>query len=377
MGYLEDKVKTLNDLLTNIKKEEKNLSDLYNKFSFVFQIGKEEIKTRLDKLESFGKSHSLKNGIPYLAEVYDEYFAIQEKIDLEYLTHKTRLARGSADEIRKKWAKNFRDAQKKAKTLEYILKYYENLFPYLKEIRNDIDDFKIDNEYSESYQEEDREDFATQFLAPEEYYKLSEEDKYQRALDRYLTKKLSLIEIGKMYERYIGYLYEKDGFIVEYKGIIEGVDDLGRDLICKKGNDIIIIQCKMWSQFKKIHEKHIFQFFGTVFEYRDMNALENNLDLFKSNVKGVFFTTTQLSERAKRFAKHFDITVKDNFIFDKTYPMIKCNINKGTNERIYHLPFDQQYDKTKIDPKQGEFYVKTIKEAMNLGFRRAKKWMGN
>jgi hypothetical protein len=377
MSYLDEKIIKLTDLLANLKKEESNLRDLYDRFGFLFQTSKSEIKERLEKLESFSKFNILKAGIPYLAEAYDEYFAIQEKIDLEYLTHKTRSAEGSADEIKKKWSKNFREASRKAKTLEYILKYYENLFPYLLDIRKDIDGDDAENEALENYKKEDREDFATHFLAPEEYYKLPEEERYQKALDRYLNKKLSLVEIGKMYERYVGYLYEKNGFTVEYKGIIDGIDDLGRDLVCKKGSDIIIIQCKMWSQFKTIHEKHIFQFFGTVFEYRDTNALKNNLDLFTSNVKGVFFTTTQLSERAKRFAKHFDITIKDNFKFDKTYPMIKCNINQNTGEKIYHLPFDQRYDKTKINPSQGELYVKTIQEAINLGFRRAKKWSGN
>ena len=40
-------------------------------------------------------------------------------------------------------------------------------------------------------------------------------------------------------------------------------------------------------------------------------------------------------------------------------------------EKIYHLPFDQQYDKTKLEKKYGEFYCKTVKEAEDSGFRRA------
>ncbi|MEY3495804.1 MAG: hypothetical protein RJA80_26 [Actinomycetota bacterium] len=31
----------------------------------------------------------------------------------------------------------------------------------------------------------------------------------------------------------------------------------------------------------------------------------------------------------------------------KQYPVIKCNI-ASNGEKIYHLPFDQQYDKTLI-----------------------------
>ena len=53
--------------------------------------------------------------------------------------------------------------------------------------------------------------------------------------------------------------------------------------------------------------------------------------------------------------------------------MIKCNINEKNNGKIYHLPFDQQYDNVKID-KEGEFFAMTVQEAEEAGFRRAKRW---
>jgi hypothetical protein len=56
--------------------------------------------------------------------------------------------------------------------------------------------------------------------------------------------------------------------------------------------------------------------------------------------------------------------------------MIKCNINQGTKEKIYHLPFDQQYDRTKILPELGEFYADTTAEAEEKGFRRAFRFSG-
>ena len=52
----------------------------------------------------------------------------------------------------------------------------------------------------------------------------------------------------------------------------------------------------------------------------------------------------------------------------------QCNIGKQ-GEKIYHLPFDQQYDKILID-KQGEFFAHTVKEAEEKGFRRAFRWSG-
>ena len=50
------------------------------------------------------------------------------------------------------------------------------------------------------------------------------------------------------------------------------------------------------------------------------------------------------------------------------FPRIKCNVNNG--EKIYHLPFDQQYWRTQIKNNQ-EFYAWTVEEAERKGFRRA------
>jgi hypothetical protein len=93
--------------------------------------------------------------------------------------------------------------------------------------------------------------------------------------------------------------------------------------------------------------------------------------LIPANVKAIFVTAASLSPVAQRAAKWLGIKFRENYLLDKTYPMIKCNINQATNERIYHLPFDLQYDRTKIVPALGEFYTRSVAEAENLGFRRA------
>ncbi len=58
------------------------------------------------------------------------------------------------------------------------------------------------------------------------------------------------------------------------------------------------------------------------------------------------------------------------------YPCIKCNISTGNGGRIYHLPFDQQYDATRVDPERGERYALTVVEAEKAGFRKAFRWFG-
>jgi len=108
------------------------------------------------------------------------------------------------------------------------------------------------------------------------------------------------------------------------------------------------------------------------------NSSEESLPLFEtftqlSEIKPVFVTSTNLSDRANEFAKLLKVEVRENVALGK-YPMIKCNISKRNGEKVYHLPFDQQYDRTIIEPQDGEFYAWTVEEAENSDFRRAFRW---
>ena len=78
---------------------------------------------------------------------------------------------------------------------------------------------------------------------------------------------------------------------------------------------------------------------------------------------------------AKEVAKALKINIKTEK-YSKNYPMIKCNVNPRTKEKIYHLTFDQQYDKIIIGNTPGEFYVKSVKQAVEKGFRRAFRYRG-
>ena len=142
---------------------------------------------------------------------------------------------------------------------------------------------------------------------------------------------------------------------------------MGRDLIASQANTKLVIQCKYWSSEKTIHEKHIFQLYGSVVLLR----LQDDT----SNIRGVFVTSTKLSIVAKNVAKLLDIEVYEEYPMSYNYPVIKCNINQSTGERIYHLPFDQQYDRCTIN-KSGEFYAMTVQDAESKGFRRAHRWDG-
>jgi len=305
-------------------------------------------------------------GFPWLAEAYADFFHLEDQQIAHRLKTKIRPARQAAEAVREAGRRR-RDAERKARLLEYLIKYYETLFPWLEDLKSEEVEDELIRVGTDSVNQEEDEGAAQHWLTPEEYRLLPNSEKYDLALERYWTRKKTKWVIGRDYERYIGYLYEKDGDTVQYQGIMEGFGDLGRDLIVKRQHATQIVQCKNWSRKKTIHEKHIFQLFGTLIAYR--------FDHPSEEVRATFVTSTLLSTRAKGFAKLLDVEVREGIPLVR-YPCVKCNISKHTGEKIYHLPFDQQYDRTIIEADIEEYYVGTVKEAESLGFRRAFRHRG-
>ena len=203
-------------------------------------------------------------------------------------------------------------------------------------------------------------------------------DEFQKALDEFKKRNFSNLEIGRLYERYIGYLHEKENWQVAYTGVLGGYEDLGRDLVCIKDNHHKIIQAKCWSQRREVRENHIYQLNSTVIHYRIQmrealyleHGRQNGRKMMKDlDITGHLYTTTSLSEMADKVAKHL-VMEYVNEPLNKTYPMIKCNINQRTKDKRYHLPFDPQYDSIIIGNVEEECYVNTIAEAEARGFRR-------
>ena len=297
---------------------------------------------------------------PWLAERYADYFETIDKQVEEYLIHKKNPA-VKASEVVSHIKKEKKELLKQNKLLQYQLSFLMAEFPMLEDAIQ-LDARDLHEAVSHIIDDEDiKEDYEilAPYLSPEEYQKLSSAQKYQLALDRYLTrKKKSLWEIGISYERYVGYIYEMKGYKVTFNGALKGLEDLGRDIIAENDKEILIIQCKYWRKDSfPIRENAIFQLYGTM-TLQKLNT--------SKKVKGIMITTTVLSETAKEVAQYLNIKYKENEDFDKTYPCIKCNINKATNEKIYHLPFDQQYDRIQIEPQRGEKYVATVEEAEKL-----------
>ena len=201
----------------------------------------------------------------------------------------------------------------------------------------------------------------------------------QKLLDKFKTHKLNNLEVGRLYERYIGYLWEIDAWKVTYKGIVDGLSDMGRDLICVKGNQHRIIQAKCWSKHTPLREKHIYQLYASATHYRMELRNAYKLSFGKSkakammkelDIKAIICSTNDLTDTAKDVINYLQILSHQKIKLCKDYPMVKCNINQTNGEKLYHLPFDPSYDRIIIGNVEGEKYVNTIQEAQQSGFAR-------
>jgi hypothetical protein len=317
-------------------------------------------------------------GFPTLAKAFGDYLALRDDHIAEWLQDKPHPAL-RASEVVQEMKSERRTLAQRCKILEYLLLYYEELFPALADYR------EIDNpeEIKES-RADSEDDPVRDWLSAEEYDRLPKVQKFQLALDRYWKKPKSAWQLGRDYERYVGYQHEKEGYDVVYQGIIKGLEDCGRDLICRKAGVTVIVQCKYWARRKVVREKHINQLFGTCVEFwiQQTKGSVSQMELFlfpealkSQGIVAKFVTSTALSDTAKDFAKALGIHVVENFPL-KPYPCIKCNVSRINGERIYHLPFDQQYDGTVVERERNEFYAETVAEAEARGFRRAFKWHG-
>lgn len=383
---LTEKEKVLINKLSEIEDFTKHFETLKAEITAISILAKDRFKEAKDVENNIEKIIQEKSiGFPWISEVIAEYFEARDLKIAEFLDKKLRPAASTADRVRE-LAKEKRLLKKEFLIARNFVNYYETLFPWLQDFVNEnLDELILQVHESETSGTEEI-DPVRNYLTQGEFEKLSTPERNQKALERYWQRRKSSWEVGRDYERYVGYCYELKGFKVYYQGIEMGLADMGRDLICTDGKKTEIVQCKYWSKEKKINEKHINQLFGTTVKYLIDKKVEidtpSQLTLFSDlskfiNVSATFMTTTELTETARDFAKTLGIKVIESDIFNHDYPCIKCNISRASGEKIYHLPFDQQYDTTVIDLKRGELYVKDTFEAEKRGFRRAWKWRGD
>lgn len=164
-------------------------------------------------------------------------------------------------------------------------------------------------------------------------------------------------ELGKMYERYIGYQYWQKGYDVEYHGINKGLEDLGIDLICRNGRDTILVQTKYWAAHNPVRENTVFQLYGAA---RYWQALYPD-----QNISATIVTSSGFSEQARAAARVLCITLQAGNKYNPNYPTVKC-IRASNGSRQYRLPEDSDYDSF----PRPITYLHDTASAENQGFTR-------
>ena len=299
---------------------------------------------------------------PWLAQAFADYHSILYDRLADYLLSKQHPAPTAADAVKAAKAE-MRKAKAESKAFEYRARYYEALFPWLE----DFIDPALPDDIVAAISDPDTDVPDRKWLAQAEWAALNEIERSELAFKRYLESRKTNWQVGRDYEQYVGYQLEADGFDVEYVGMELKLQDLGRDLVATRGKYTMIVQCKNWARDKRIHEKHVLQLYGTCVLFCLAHP--------QQQVSAHFYTSTSLSDTARQVAGHLKVHIKEGFSMGE-YPRIKCNINQSTGDRVFHLPFDQQYDRTRVNKHSGECYASTVREAFEKGFRRAMRYYG-
>ena len=338
---------------------EEKQREFYSAYHYFISKG-QEYQSFIDQFSAeketlLQENSALKNQISILNEQKTTPYSMKNYTALNVENNKLRTRVSDLeDELFELTKSPVNDSSKKQ--LDFLLKNFPSLADFLA------------SEYDpQPVKQSNSLDPVRNWVSYEEYQSMSETDRNQLALDRYVAShKKSSWQIGRDYELSVGYQYECKGFRVEYSGIAKGVADLGRDLIATKDAKTYIIQCKYWGAGAVIREKYIAQLFGTTEFYRK--------DHIGLKVIPLFVTNSTLSEEAKAFAERLGVEYRENKPLTE-FPRVKCNIGKndfGDKTFIYYLPMDPPYDSVKTD-KPGECRTFTVQEAESYGFRRTLK----
>ena len=359
--------------------KERNASELkakereFNRFKRELEKDFKEITEETDKLEeAYNQAMKTSNPFRHVAEMFADWETIVYEKTTHFLRTKKHPAVKRSEDVKVLKEKTI-EAVRNYKEMKYKYLFLLDAFPELKQYVDDEEALEHLADYKDYEDFKSERDEVFDWVSPEEYKNMSEVERNQLALDRYKKGKKSDWQVGMEYEMYIGHLLRRNKFSVIQYGIENGLNDLGRDIIASRVENgvrcIYIIQCKNWEKGKPVNENVVCQLYGTTVQYELTNK-----DLFFQETKVIpmLVITNELSDMAQKFANKLGVLVSVRPL--KDFPMIKCNINNGN--KIYHLPFDQQYYRTDIK-LPGEFYAWTVQETVNAGFRRARRHFFN
>lgn len=150
-----------------------------------------DLLVRRQKQEITELAKQKSQGFPWLAQAYADYFYLNDLLHADYLDFKIHPATQSAEHIRE-IAKKRRIAEKLLRVYKYQMEYYEALFPWLTEFKEeDFDEIilQITESGEKEVEHEEETDPVKRYLTQAEYSQLPVSERNQRALDRYWKKK--------------------------------------------------------------------------------------------------------------------------------------------------------------------------------------------
>ncbi|ULJ66652.1 restriction endonuclease [Wielerella bovis] len=186
-------------------------------------------------------------------------------------------------------------------------------------------------------------------------------------------RRLSNREIGSRYERYLGYLYERAGWKVDYHGERMGVHDGGIDLIC----------CTLDSEYcHAVQAKH---WTSRQIDTQDIRKFLDNFEAKRHQIphhypEAVFITNSHFTPEAKAIAEQHGVEILENIAMPQDYPLVKCVHHKNDTKTYFTPPIVptgkkgnmSSYIRYSPDFSQGDCYVYTCAEAERRGF----EWNG-
>jgi hypothetical protein len=206
----EGEVRSKNDEISELKKTHTRMLDAVQ-----FQYQK-----LLDHMRALDKVFvERKIQFPWLVSAIADLHALEAERDAQILEAKKHAAVKSAGVVREHGAKR-REAERQSRLMRYRVQYYEKLFPWIADyVGDDVPDETVDLSGSQA---EPTDDPVRYWLNDAEYRRLSETDKNQLALDRWKTSSKSRWEVGRDYERFIGYNSKRSATTLNLRGRLRG-----------------------------------------------------------------------------------------------------------------------------------------------------------
>jgi hypothetical protein len=338
------------------------------------QYWKENLSDQISQIQTIATEKSI--GFPWLAKAYSDFFylhdmRIAEKLEFE----KDKKAEGLLKI--KEIALARRNAEEKLRLFQYLLEFYECLFPWLAEFRESAtDEFSLKEEFEipGGY----KIDPVLALLSEEEIQSLNTLEQKQAALERFLQKRDTKWKRTQDFERALCFPFLRDGWNVQFYGLIPNFPDLMRLMVGKKreenGEKTMALFCRSGSDGKELNVKLVNLVFFAALEQAKplLSDAEPSLDLQKKLQSGEFsisiFSTGPCEADVKAFARLLGITIHEHHPLE-SFPPIRGYANAQTGEKRYYLPFDYEYDGKHLN----ETFVQgfqTVPEAEAQGFTR-------